>query len=57
VPSVLYDDERVSSSRIRKCLIQKDLEDANHMLTEPYFILGTVLEGKKIGPNHRISYG
>ena len=49
VPSVLYEEERVSSSRIRKCLLQRDLEDANRMLTEPYFILGTVAEGKKLG--------
>ncbi|NCC15060.1 MAG: bifunctional riboflavin kinase/FAD synthetase [Clostridia bacterium] len=49
VPSVLFEEERVSSSRIRKCLIQKDLEEANRMLTEPYFILGTVSEGKKLG--------
>ncbi|MDD4844165.1 MAG: bifunctional riboflavin kinase/FAD synthetase [Anaerotignum sp.] len=49
VPSVLFEEERVSSSRIRKCLIQKDLEEANSMLTEPYFILGTVSEGKKLG--------
>lgn len=49
VPSVLYGEERVSSSRIRQCLVEKDLEDANKMLTEPYFILGTVAEGKKLG--------
>ena len=49
VPKVLHDEERVSSSRIRKCLIEHDLEDANQMLTVPYFILGTVKEGKKLG--------
>ncbi len=49
VPSVLFEEERVSSSRIRKCLLQKDLDEANSMLTEPYFILGTVSEGKKLG--------
>ncbi len=49
VPSVLYEEERVSSSRIRRCLIEKDLEDANKMPTVPYFILGTVAEGKKLG--------
>lgn len=49
VPSVLFEDERVSSSRIRRCLIEKDLETANRMLTEPYFILGEVAEGKKLG--------
>ena len=49
VPSVQYEGERVSSSRIRQCLVEKDLEDANRMLTVPYFILGTVKEGKKLG--------
>jgi riboflavin kinase/FMN adenylyltransferase len=49
VPKVLHEEERVSSSRIRKCLIEKDLEDANKMLTVPYFIMGTVKEGKKLG--------
>ena len=31
VPKVLHGDERVSSSRIRKCLLEKDLEEANQM--------------------------
>ena len=49
VPSVLFEDERVSSSRIRRCLLNKDLEMANRMLTVPYFILGEVAQGKKLG--------
>lgn len=49
VPSVLYKDDRVSSSRIRQTLVDKNLEDANRMLTEPYFILGQVAKGKKLG--------
>lgn len=49
VPSVLFEEERVSSSRIRQCLIEKDIESANRMLTVPYFILGTVIRGKKLG--------
>lgn len=49
VPKVLHGDERVSSSRIRRCLLEKNLEEANQMLTVPYFILGTVKEGKKLG--------
>ena len=49
VPSVLYADERVSSSRVRQTLLERDLEDANRMLTEPYFILGNVERGKKLG--------
>ena len=57
VPSVQYEGERVSSSRIRQCLIDKDLESANTMLTVPYFILGTVKEGKKTGQNYWFPYG
>ncbi|WP_317854193.1 bifunctional riboflavin kinase/FAD synthetase [Chakrabartyella piscis] len=49
VPSVMYKENRVSSSRIRRHLVAKDLEFSNQMLTEPYFILGTVKEGKKLG--------
>lgn len=49
VPSVMFGEERVSSSRIRRCLIEKNLEEANQMLTVPYFIMGTVAEGKKLG--------
>jgi riboflavin kinase/FMN adenylyltransferase len=49
VPSVLFEEERVSSSRIRQCLRDKNLEAANRMLTVPYFILGEVAQGKKLG--------
>ncbi len=49
VPQVLFEEERVSSSRIRNCLIEKNLAEANRMLTVPYYILGTVKEGKKLG--------
>lgn len=49
VPSVLFEGDRVSSTRIRQCLKEKNLEEANHMLTSPYFILGEVVQGKKLG--------
>ncbi len=49
VPSVQYDGARVSSSRIRQCLVDQELEQANTMLTTPYFIMGQVKEGKKLG--------
>lgn len=49
VPSVQYDGVRISSSRIRQCLLDQELEAANTMLTTPYFILGQVKEGKKLG--------
>jgi len=49
VPAVFYEGERVSSSRIRQCLVDKNLEEANRMLVTPYFILGEVAQGKKLG--------
>ena len=48
-PSVLYDGERISSTRIRRCLIDRDIYSANMMLETPYFISGKVKEGKKLG--------
>lgn len=49
VPSVTYEGERVSSTRIRNCLIDKNIEKANRLLTVPYFIMGEVFQGKKLG--------
>ena len=49
VPAVLFENERVSSTRIRNCLINKDIEKANLLLGSPYFILGEVVEGKRLG--------
>ena len=49
VPPVMYDGERVSSTRIRGCLIDKNIELANKLMDCPYFILGTVTQGKQLG--------
>lgn len=49
VPSVMYEDERVSSTRVREALINKDIELANRLLTVPYFIYGEVVKGKQLG--------
>lgn len=49
VPNVIYDGERVSSTKIRECLVNRDVETANRLLTEPYYIYGRVAEGKKLG--------
>lgn len=49
VPNVIYDGERVSSTKIRECLVNKDMETANRLLTEPYYIYGRVAEGKRLG--------
>lgn len=49
VPIINIDGERVCSTRIRNCLIERDIETANRLLVKPYFILGQVIEGKKLG--------
>lgn len=49
VPSVLYEGDRVSSSRVRRYLTEKKIDKANRLLTIPYFILGEVVQGKKLG--------
>jgi riboflavin biosynthesis protein ribF len=49
IPNVIYEGERVSSTRIRDRLVNKDVDGANRMLTQPYYIYGHVAEGKKLG--------
>ncbi|MBQ2678708.1 MAG: bifunctional riboflavin kinase/FAD synthetase [Firmicutes bacterium] len=49
VPIINIDGERVCSTRIRSCLLDRDVETANKLLLEPYFTQGTVIEGKKLG--------
>jgi riboflavin kinase/FMN adenylyltransferase len=42
-------EARISSSRIRACLLSGDLDTANQLLGYPYFITGTVAGGNRIG--------
>lgn len=49
VPNVIYEGERVSSTRIRDCLVNRNVDMANRLLTEPYYIYGHVAEGKRLG--------
>ena len=49
VEAVSYNENRVSSSRIRKALVDKKIDLANKLLTEPYFIYGEVVKGKQLG--------
>lgn len=46
---VRYKDKIVSSTRIRDCLYNGKMEEANHMLGVPYCIMGEVLHGRKLG--------
>lgn len=41
--------QNISSSQIRKALEDGDVENANEILTYPYFFEGKVVEGNKIG--------
>ncbi len=43
------DNVGVSSTKIRKALIDGDIETANHFLGRPYSISGRVIKGEKLG--------
>ncbi|MFK7909910.1 MAG: bifunctional riboflavin kinase/FAD synthetase [Akkermansiaceae bacterium] len=49
VPAVMLEGERVSSTRIRQAIRDGNLESAESMLGRPYTVLGTVIEGQKLG--------
>ncbi|MBR1443351.1 MAG: bifunctional riboflavin kinase/FAD synthetase [Firmicutes bacterium] len=49
INSVMDNNERVSSTRIRRCIFVKNFEEANRLLNKEYFIIGNVAQGKKIG--------
>lgn len=49
VGAVTLRGERISSTRIRKCLMEEDLEGAAAMLGRPYSVFGEVVQGKQLG--------
>lgn len=49
VPPMLYDNEIVSSTRIREDIALGNFEMVNKMLGYNYFLVGNVVEGEKIG--------
>ena len=48
-PAVCWNDERVSSTRIREAIKLGHMTDATGMLGRPVSTIGTVVHGKKIG--------
>ena len=54
VPYAEYKGETVSSSRIRRCLENGEIEDANAMLGRKFQVLGSRFQGKGLGG--RIGY-
>ena len=49
IPKLQVRGEDVSSSRVRACLKEGRMEEANVLLGEPYTVFGEVVHGKKLG--------
>lgn len=49
IPSVTYNDERVSSTRIRELISRGEVEQVIPMLKKPYFLINKVVSGNKRG--------
>jgi riboflavin kinase/FMN adenylyltransferase len=49
VVAVLQDGIRISSTRIRKCLQEENLDQVAAMLGRPYSVFGEVVRGKQLG--------
>ncbi|MDE7156772.1 MAG: bifunctional riboflavin kinase/FAD synthetase, partial [Lachnospiraceae bacterium] len=48
-PSRLYENEKISSSRIKQAMGQGNLKEAETMLGYRYFVMGTVIKGRQLG--------
>ncbi|UZW12325.1 bifunctional riboflavin kinase/FAD synthetase [Clostridium pasteurianum] len=44
-----YNDNVISSTRIRTAISEGKIEDVNHMLLKPYMLKGKVMYGKRLG--------
>ena len=49
MPPCLYEDRIISSTAIRKELLEGNVEEANKMLGRPYMLEGEVIHGRQIG--------
>lgn len=49
LPTVLDQEKRVSSTRIRELLLNGSLQEANRLLTKPFEVCGRVKAGKGLG--------
>lgn len=45
----IYEEEVVSSTRIRECILNGEVDKAFNMLSRPYSLEGEVIHGRKIG--------
>lgn len=49
VPPVMWDGERISSTRIRQAIRDGNFDAVEELLGRPYELSGTVIEGRKLG--------
>jgi riboflavin kinase / FMN adenylyltransferase len=49
IPKYLIDESAVSSTKIRKALLESDVETANRLLGYDFFFSGTVIKGDQLG--------
>lgn len=49
IPAHIIEDMQVSSTRIRKFLLEGAIQQANRLLGYPYFFSGTIVHGNKLG--------
>jgi riboflavin kinase/FMN adenylyltransferase len=62
VPPVMFDGDRISSTRVRQAIRDGNLADAARMLGRPPAVTGAVVEGRKLGrqlgfPTANIAFG
>ncbi|MBD2103467.1 bifunctional riboflavin kinase/FAD synthetase [Leptolyngbya sp. FACHB-261] len=49
VPELACEGERVSSSRVRACLLAGEVDEARRLLGRPYCLTGRVVQGQQLG--------
>ena len=49
VDAVCWQDDKVSTTLIRSMLLANDLESANTLLSQPFFLSGIVVKGRNVG--------
>ncbi len=49
IPNIIINGERASSTLIREAINNRNIKKANLILNKPYYILGKVVEGNKLG--------
>lgn len=54
VPTLKQNGEKVSSTLVRKLLSQNKVEEANSLLSQPFFFCGTVQQGRHVG--HQLGF-